>query len=101
MRLDRKVLTGVAGSAQHDPELASMRHGRVYAALSARNRDRIRSAIEAGDLPPLDTELLDDLIVGPLWPRLLVSGAPFTPDYADRVVQAAINSAVATGPGCH
>jgi hypothetical protein len=48
----------------------------------------LNRAIARGELPPeVDDELLPDLLLGPLWFRILVTGAPVTPEDARSVVR--------------
>ncbi|GAA2395988.1 TetR/AcrR family transcriptional regulator [Nonomuraea africana] len=86
-----ELLAGVVGSAQHDPELASILHEQVHIPLSGRNRERIRAAQERGQVADLDPYLLEDMLVAPLWYRLLITGQPITPQYADMVVNAVLS----------
>jgi hypothetical protein len=56
--------------------------------LSALVRHDPQPRDRTGELAPeVDQELLLDLLLGPLWFRLLVSGAPITPDQARTVVE--------------
>jgi AcrR family transcriptional regulator len=87
----RGVLTGVIGSAQHDPELADILYEQVHVALSGRNRARIRAAQENGQAAGFDPYLLEDMLIAPLWYRLLISGRPITREYADMVVNAVLS----------
>jgi Tetracyclin repressor-like, C-terminal domain len=51
-----------------------------------------------GELAPeVDQELLLDLLLGPLWFRLLVAGAPITPDQARTVVELVLDGALDRG----
>ena len=48
-------------------------------------------AIARGELSPsADQELRIDLLIGPLWLRLLLANDPITPEYVDSNVQAAL-----------
>ncbi|MER6593577.1 TetR/AcrR family transcriptional regulator [Micromonospora purpureochromogenes] len=88
----RGLLAGVVGSAQHDPELAAIIHQKIHIPLSGRNRERIRAAQESGQVAGLDPYLIEDLLIAPLWYRLLITGQPITPHYADTVVDAVLSS---------
>ncbi|MBQ0895786.1 TetR/AcrR family transcriptional regulator [Micromonospora sp. U56] len=88
----RGLLAGVVGSAQHDPELAAILHQKIHIPLSGRNRERIRAAQEGGQVAGLDPYLIEDLLIAPLWYRLLITGQPITPHYADTVVDAVLSS---------
>jgi AcrR family transcriptional regulator len=80
------MVAGVVGAAQHDPELATIVHQQVHLTLEARNQARIIKAQEAGQLTTHDASLFNDMLIAPLWYRLLITGQPITPDYADRIV---------------
>jgi hypothetical protein len=55
----------------------------------------LNRAIARGELPPeVDQELLLDLLLGPLWFRLLLSGAPITAQAARSVVELVLSGAV-------
>ncbi|WP_433249865.1 TetR/AcrR family transcriptional regulator [Streptosporangium sp. CA-135522] len=88
----RGILAGVVGSAQHDPDLAAILHTQVHIPLSERNRERIRAAQEHGQMAGLDPYLMEDMLVAPLWYRLLITGQPIDSTYADMVVDAVINA---------
>lgn len=91
----RGLLAGVAGSAQHDPDLAAILHEQVHIPLSARNRERIRTAQQQGQVVGLDPYLIEDLLIAPLWYRLLITGQPISPEYADLVVDAVLSASPA------
>jgi AcrR family transcriptional regulator len=88
----------VRASSQH-PELVEV----VRSILHARGRvyaTRLNHAIARGELPPdVDQELLLDLLLGPLWFRLLLSGAPITPDAARSVVRLVLQGALPRDAG--
>ncbi|MCP2338664.1 TetR/AcrR family transcriptional regulator [Actinomadura rupiterrae] len=90
----RRILTGVLGSVQHDPELAAAVRSEICAALSRRNLERVRDAVDRGEVPPLDPEVLDDLVAAPIWYYLLVTGRPLTHERTDRLVDAAVTAAL-------
>jgi hypothetical protein len=59
----------------------------------------LNRATARGELAPeVDQELLLDLLLGPLWFRLLVSGAPITPEEAGSVVELVLDGALPRGP---
>jgi AcrR family transcriptional regulator len=92
------LVAGVVGTAQHDPELAAIIHRQVHLTLSGRNQERIRAAQRDGQLAGLDPLLLEDLLVAPLWYRLLITGRPVDHAYADTVLTTVL-SAAAPPPG--
>ncbi|MEU4525945.1 TetR/AcrR family transcriptional regulator [Amycolatopsis sp. NPDC024027] len=93
-----QIISGVIGSAQLDTELAAMIQGKVHTALAAINRARLVKAQEAGQLAAGDPALYDDMLVAPLWYRLLVTGEPITSDYADTIVNTLISPAPGQAP---
>ena len=81
-----RVLERLVRESGQNPELVDV----VRSILYARRRlyaTLLNRAIARGELPPeVDQELLLDLLLGPLWFRLLLSGAPITPEAARSVV---------------
>ncbi len=60
----------------------------------------VTTAIERGQLPAgTDSELLLDVIVGPLYYRLLVTGDPITPPYCRALVDTALRTVPQAGKG--
>lgn len=84
---DGRVLEKLVRQVGQNPELTEL----VRSILYARRRmyaTILNRAIARGEMPPeADTELLLDLLLGPLWYRLMVSGAPITPGDARSVVE--------------
>ena len=75
-----------------DPALAAACSERLDEPIKALKLQRLRSAQEAGDLPPdLDLDLAIDLIWGPLMSRWLQRSGPLTHAYADQAVERALN----------
>jgi AcrR family transcriptional regulator len=64
---------------------------RLYATILSRATARGELTAE------VDQELLLDLLLGPLWFRLLVSGAPITPDAARSVTELVLEGALTRG----
>ncbi|NUW33165.1 TetR/AcrR family transcriptional regulator [Nonomuraea sp. SMC257] len=93
----RQLLVGLLGAAQTDAELAAMLREKVQRPLQAGNRRRIAAAQAAGELPAMDPVLLEELLIGPPWYRLLVSGEPVTVEYADALVDAVLGRPPADG----
>ncbi|MEV0143720.1 MULTISPECIES: TetR/AcrR family transcriptional regulator [unclassified Nonomuraea] len=82
------LMAGVIGAAQHDAALAEEFHRRVYAPTRERTAGQIRRIQDEGRLPAIPPDLLVDLIMGPLWLRLLLVGDPPGPDYVNAVLAA-------------
>jgi AcrR family transcriptional regulator len=85
-----RVLERLVRESGQNPELVEV----VSTILYARRRlyaTMLNRALARGELAPeVDQELLLDLLLGPLWFRLLLSGAPITPDAARSVVDAVL-----------
>jgi hypothetical protein len=94
---DGRVLEQLVRQSGQNPELVEV----VSSILYARRRlyaTMLNRAIARGELTPeVDQELLLDLLLGPLWFRLLVSGAPITPEEARSVVELVLDGALARG----
>jgi AcrR family transcriptional regulator len=95
---DGRVLEQLVRQSGQNPELVDVVRSILYARrrLSATTLNR---AIARGEMTPdADQELLLDLLLGPLWFRLLVSGAPITPEEAGSVVELVLDGALPRGP---
>jgi AcrR family transcriptional regulator len=94
---DGRVLERLVRESGQNPELVDV----VRSILYARRRlyaTLLNRAIARGELPPeMDQELLLDLLLGPLWFRLLLSGVPITPEAARPVVQIVLEGALTRG----
>jgi AcrR family transcriptional regulator len=95
---DGRVLEQLVRQSGQNPELVHV----VSSILYARRRlyaTMLNRAIAREELSPeVGQELLLDLLLGPLWFRLLVSGAPITPAEARSVVQLVLDGALPRGP---
>ena len=95
---DGRVLEQLVRQSGQHPELVDLVRTVLYARrrLSATTLNR---AIARGEMAPdIDQELLLDLLLGPLWFRLLVSGAPITPDQARSLVELVLDGALPRRP---
>src|SRR4051812_10852971 len=82
----RPFVALIAG-AQHDPELAAALRERFIASRRAAAREVFARGIERGQLRrDLDIEIAIDALYGALYYRLLVSGEPLRPRYADALL---------------
>lgn len=86
----RPIVVGVLGAAQHDPVLKAAVRERIHLPLHAANQRQLTAAQRAGRLPAVDPELFEDILVAPLWYRLMVSGEPFDHAYADAILDHAL-----------
>ena len=94
-----RVMQGLVSDLAADPELAAAFRERVVAARVAEVRRLALRGIERGDLrAETDLELLHELLFGPIYYRLLLSGAPLEDGLAERVVDAVLPAFVAPSP---
>ncbi|MGW4485351.1 TetR/AcrR family transcriptional regulator [Amycolatopsis sp. NPDC004368] len=82
-----RVLTGLLGAAQQDPDLAA----RLGEHWFEPRREPVRAAVREVLPPDVDTELLLDLVFAPLHYRLLTGRRPLDHRCADAVVTAALH----------
>jgi AcrR family transcriptional regulator len=84
-----RVMQGLVSDLAADPELAQAFRERVVAVRVAEIRRLVEVGIARGDLrPDADYELANELLFGPVYLRLLLSGAPLEDDLGARVVAA-------------
>jgi AcrR family transcriptional regulator len=82
-----RPFVALIAESQHDPVLAAALRERFIAARRAAATEAFARGIERGDLrADLDVEIAIDALYGALYYRLLVSGEPLTPRYADRLL---------------
>src|SRR5215216_2433680 len=86
--LEAGLMPGLVNAMRRDPELAqSFREG-FLASRRATLTVVLDRAVARGDLrPQLDTELALDVLGGPLFYRLLITGGPIDRDLAEGVVE--------------
>jgi AcrR family transcriptional regulator len=73
--------------AGHHPEITDLLHAVLHTRRQAYRRVLAR-AIARGELDPsVDQELLIDMLIGPVWTRLLITRDPITREYVDANVQ--------------
>jgi len=76
--------------AGHHPEIADLLFTVVHTRRQAYRRV-LALAIARGELSPtVDQELLIDLLIGPIWSRLLITRDPITRHYVDSIVEATL-----------
>ncbi len=82
------VFKALIGQAQNDPQLAEKIRVRFTASQRQADCLPIVKAIERGDLPrKTDVDAIVDSLVGPIYYRVLVSGAPLTPAFIKSIVE--------------
>ncbi|WP_169985382.1 TetR/AcrR family transcriptional regulator [Microbispora sp. H10836] len=76
----------------HDPALAATYAERLDRPMKELKKQRLRSAQRAGQLSgDLDLDVAIEMLWGPLLNRWLQRSGPLTPEYADSVVETALN----------
>ncbi len=86
-----RVMQGIVSDLAADPGLAKSFRERVVAVRIAEVDRLTHRGIERGDIrADADHELLHELLFGPVYYRLLLSGAPLTSGLAERVVDAVL-----------
>jgi AcrR family transcriptional regulator len=87
-RLYGRILRGLISELAIDRELARGFREQVLARRIEAIRGLLRRGIERGELrPDLDLELAVDLLLGPIYYRLLMSGEALTTAFIDRLVR--------------
>jgi AcrR family transcriptional regulator len=78
-------------SGQH-PEIAGLLQTVIHTRRMGYRR-AIGRAIARGELDPeIDQELLIDLLIGPVWARLLITGDPLPPSIVDDIVDTVLRA---------
>src|SRR3954447_6431414 len=76
--------------AGHHPEITDLLFTVIHTRRQAYRRV-LALAIARGELAPsVDQDVLIDLLIGPIWTRLLITRDPITREYVDSVVEAAL-----------
>jgi len=88
-RLYGRILRGLISELAIDRELARGFREQVLARRVADVKGLLLRGIERGELPrDLDIEMAVDLLLGPIYYRMLMSGEPLTSAFIDRLVRA-------------
>jgi AcrR family transcriptional regulator len=84
-----RVMQGLVSDLATDRELGSAFREQIVAARLAEVGRLIEKGVRRGELRPgIDPELVHDLLFGPIYYRLLLSGSSLDPDLAERIVDA-------------
>jgi AcrR family transcriptional regulator len=97
-----RVMQGLVSELATNERLSSAFRERVVALRVSELRRIVDRGVERGELrDDLDLTLAHELLFGPIYYRLLLSGAPMDPALADRLVEAVLPSMQArtAGPG--
>lgn len=85
-------MRALATEILHDPDLAAAYAERLDGPMKELKKERLRSAQRAGELPAdLDLDLAVEMLWGPLRTRWFERSGPLTHEYADRIVETALN----------
>jgi AcrR family transcriptional regulator len=86
-----RVMQGLVSDFAADADLARAFRERVVSVRVAEVERLVERGIARGDLrPDTDHELLHELLFGPVYYRLMLSGAPLDDNLAERVVAAVL-----------
>lgn len=86
-----RVMQGLVSDLAADPQLAQAFRERVVARRVAEVQRVVERGVARGDLrPDADFELANELLFGPIYYRLLLSGEPLGRDLAERIVNAVL-----------
>jgi AcrR family transcriptional regulator len=93
-----RVMQGLVSDLATDPELGRSFRERVVAYRVSELRRVIRRGIERGELrPDADVELVHELLFGPVYYRLLLSGGKLESGLAEKIVDAVLPAFRAAG----
>ena len=88
-----RVMQGLVSDLAVDPELAAAFQERVVSVRAAEVSRLIARGIERGDLAAdTDEVTAHELLIGPLYYRLLLSGHPLDDAFAERIVDATMRA---------
>jgi AcrR family transcriptional regulator len=86
-----RVMQGLVSDLATDDVLATAFRRKVVGARLAEVKRLVDRGVARGDLPPNpDYELAHELLFGPIYYRLLLSGAPLDAGLAERIVDAVL-----------
>lgn len=90
-----KIISGLAAEMPHNEELAEAVREGLMRPNRAALTGLLAQGVASGELrPDVDIEVAADLLVGPLFFRLLFSGAPILPDLAAATVATVLEGIV-------
>jgi AcrR family transcriptional regulator len=96
-----RVMQGLASDLATDPDMATAFRAEVGTLRHTHLTDLVQRGINQGQLRAgVDVALLQDLLFGPLYYRLLFSGFPLEEDLGQRIVDSILPS-IATDPTSH
>jgi AcrR family transcriptional regulator len=96
----RRITAGLVADLVADPELAETYLGDYVGQRQAAVRQALQRGIERGELPPdADLDLIYDVLMGPLFIRLVVRGETLPPDMAEHMVDLVLSAFGRPGKG--
>jgi AcrR family transcriptional regulator len=94
-----RVMQGLVSELAVDPRLSQAFRDQVVALRVEEVAGVLARAAERGQLrPDLDVGLVHELLFGPIYYRLFLSGEPLEPSFADRIVDAVLPALEAQRP---
>jgi AcrR family transcriptional regulator len=92
------VFRALAGQAQHDAGVAAKLRASHLSQQRERDRLPLLRAVDRGQLPPgTDIDLAVELLVGPVYYRVLLTGEPVPGEFTDQLVDQFLARADSTG----
>lgn len=83
-----RIMQGLVSEVAADPELARTYRERVVSHRLSEVTTLVERGISRGELrKDLDPELVTDLLLGPIYYRLFLSGAPLDDDFGKRLIR--------------
>jgi AcrR family transcriptional regulator len=83
------VIAGLVGESARDPALAKLLRARLLEPRRAAIHTMIARGISRGELPPdTSVDLLSDVLIAPVFHRLLITGEPVTPELGHQLASA-------------
>lgn len=84
---DGALITGLFTAMRSDPELATLLRSQVFESKLTAQQHIVQRAIDRGDVPPTaDATLLNEILSGVVFGRLVVSGEPLDEPFRVHVV---------------
>jgi AcrR family transcriptional regulator len=94
-----RVMQGLVSDLATDPDLAGAFRARVVALRINETHRVVDRGVARGQLrPDIDIELVHELLFGPVYYRLLLSGAPLESRFAEQIVDSVMPGLVAPKP---
>ena len=96
-----RVMLALIGQAQHDRTLATMFQRRYLENRRAVDRTMLERGVARGDVSKdVDLDLLVDVVYGPLYHRVLLTGLPVDDSFVDALVDHVFTPLAGSAPNC-